>query len=115
MRFCRTFREHIMPRARGGTDHLDNLALVCQGCNNRKYAAIDALDPVSGERVLLFHPRQRQWSGHFAWNDDYTLLIGLTPTGRATIERLQLNREGNVNLRRALRSVGAHPPFVPEK
>lgn len=103
--------EHIIPRSRGGTDHLDNLALACQGCNSRKYTDVDAIDPVSGKCVPLFHPRQHRWSDHFAWNDDFTLVIGLTPTGRATVERLQLNREGVVNLRRALHSVGAHPPF----
>jgi hypothetical protein len=37
--------------------------------------------------------------------------IGLTPTGRATVERLQLNREGVVNLRRVLRTIGQHPPM----
>lgn len=104
--------EHIIPRSKGGTDHLDNLALACQGCNNRKYSDIDAIDPVSGERVPLFHPRQHQWKDHFAWNDDFTIVIGLTPTGRATIEKLSLNRDGVVNLRYVLRSIGAHPPIV---
>ncbi|MBI3360159.1 MAG: HNH endonuclease [Chloroflexi bacterium] len=33
--------EHVTPHARGGTDHLDNLALACQGCNNRKYIDIE--------------------------------------------------------------------------
>jgi hypothetical protein len=47
---------------------------------------------------------------HFAWSDDFTLVIGLTPTGRATVEKLQLNRSGLVNLRRVLRAVGEHPP-----
>jgi hypothetical protein len=46
----------------------------------------------------------------FAWNADFTLIIGLTPTGRATVETLQLNREGLVNLRRVLCAMGEHPP-----
>ncbi len=33
----------------------------------------------------------------------------ITPTGRATIEALQLNREGLVNLRRVLYAMGEHP------
>ena len=37
-------------------------------------------------------------------------MIGLTPTGRATVETLRLNREGVVNLRRILFLVGLHPP-----
>jgi len=37
-------------------------------------------------------------------------LLGLTPTGRATIAALRLNREGVINLRRALKLEGKHPP-----
>jgi hypothetical protein len=47
---------------------------------------------------------------HFAWSDDLTLIIGLTPTGRATVVRLQLNRSGVVSLRSLLHSAGLHPP-----
>ncbi|MBM4086668.1 MAG: HNH endonuclease [Planctomycetes bacterium] len=106
--------EHIIPKSRGGTTALDNLALACQGCNNHKYNKTEAQDPVSGESVALYHPRKQRWSDHFAWSDDYTLLIGLTPTGRATIEGLQLNREGIVRLRRVLYAMGEHPPADPE-
>jgi len=67
-------------------------------------------DPVSGESAPLYHPRQQRWRDHFAWNDDFTLVIGLTPIGRATIEALQLNRDGVVNLRRILYAMGEHPP-----
>jgi hypothetical protein len=101
--------EHIIPRACGGTDDLDNLALACQGCNRRKYTDTEAIDPISGERVPLSHPRRNLWRDHFAWSDDFILLIGLTPIGRATIERLQLNRDGVVNLRRVLHLIDAHP------
>jgi hypothetical protein len=45
-----------------------------------------------------------------AWNEDCTRLLGLTPVGRATIVKLQLNRLGVVNLRRVLRGIGEHPP-----
>ncbi|WP_322744466.1 MULTISPECIES: HNH endonuclease signature motif containing protein [unclassified Coleofasciculus] len=40
--------EHIIPRSKNGTDEDDNLALACQGCNNRKYTHVEARDPVSG-------------------------------------------------------------------
>ncbi|MBI3797592.1 MAG: HNH endonuclease [Deltaproteobacteria bacterium] len=101
--------EHIMPRSRRGTAELSNLALSCQGCNNRKYTSVEALDPLTGEIAPLYHPRQQPWTDHFTWNPDYTLILGLTPTGRATIEKLQLNRAGVINLRRVLRSFGEHP------
>lgn len=86
--------EHIVPRARGGTICLDNLALACQGCNNHKYDKMEAPDPVSRALVPLYHPRQHPWKNRFAWSDDFTLIVGLTPTGRATVDLLLLNREG---------------------
>ncbi|MEC4814365.1 MAG: hypothetical protein SAK29_13975 [Scytonema sp. PMC 1069.18] len=49
-------------------------------------------------------------SEHFSWNDDFTKVIGKTSCGRATVEALQLNRIGVVNLRRLLTSAGLHPP-----
>lgn len=104
--------EHILPLARGGTHDESNLALACQGCNSRKYTAVEASDPVNGNLVPLFHPRQHRWTEHFAWNVDFSEAIGITPTGRATLERLQLNREGVVNLRKVLKDIGEHPPAL---
>ncbi len=103
--------DHIVPRTRGGTDDLSNLALSCQSCNNFKFTSVEAFDSVNGELVPLFHPRQQRWSDHFTWNNDATLMIGLTATGRATIKKMQLNRPGVVNLRRVLVAFGRHPPL----
>ncbi len=102
--------EHIVPRSKGGTNNPDNLALACQGCNNHKYNRIEGYDPVSRQLVTLYHPRKQSWYDHFAWDYTYTLIIGITPTGRATIETLQMNREGLVSLRRILYAVDEHPP-----
>ena len=102
--------EHILPLDKGGLTESENLALSCQGCNNHKYDKTEGIDPVTRQRVSLYHPRQQAWSEHFAWNDDYTLIIGITPTGRATVETLHVNRAGIVNLRRVLYAVRQHPP-----
>jgi hypothetical protein len=102
--------EHIRPTVRGGETSLDNLALACSGCNSHKYDRIEGYDPVSEAMVPLYHPRQHVWREHFSWDEDYTHVIGLTPTGRATLETLHLNREGVVNLRRVLFLAGLHPP-----
>lgn len=101
---------HIVPKARGGDDALDNLALACQSCNNHKHTATSAIDPVSGQLVALFHPRRDRWTQHFAWSDDKTIIIGITASGRATVSRLRLNRVSLVNLRRLLVEAGKHPP-----
>ena len=101
--------EHILPISKGGDSAEDNLALSCQGCNNKKYTKTTAVDPESGKRVPLFHPRRDQWSEHFRWSDDSLLIIGITPTGRASIKSLDLNREGVINFRRLLVVFGVHP------
>ena len=105
--------EHIIPRDQGGASDLGNLALSCQGCNNHKHIVTEAQDPTTGGLVPLYHPRQHRWSDHFAWDDSSTMVLGLTPTGRATVERLKLNREEVVRFRRVLAAVGLHPPDEP--
>lgn len=102
--------EHIVPQARGGATEVSNLALSCHGCNGAKYTHTEAPDPMSGAIVPLYHPRRDRWEDHFKWTDDFELMIGVTATGRATIETLNLNRDGVVNQRRLLRAVGLHPP-----
>lgn len=102
--------EHIVPRYKNGETTLENLALSCQGCNNYKHTKTEALDSTTQQIVPLFHPRQQSWQEHFAWNDDYTLVVGLTPTGSATVKELRLNRSGLINLRHVLFTLGEHPP-----
>lgn len=102
--------EHIIPVDRGGKTTAHNLALSCQGCNSHKYIKTEANDPLTKHPVPLFNPRRQKWLEHFAWNRDFTLMVGLTPTGRATIVALHLNRPGVVNLRRLLYRAGKHPP-----
>ncbi len=101
--------EHIIPKARGGGNDFDNLALACQGCNGHKADKTRARDPHSRKLVRLFHPRHQKWDDHFAWNEDFTLVVGLTTTGRATVATLNLNRQRLGNLRTVLRILKRHP------
>ena len=103
--------KHIVPKSLFGSDDVDNLALSCQGCNNRKFVSVSAVDPVSGVETRLYHPRTDVWFEHFVWSDDFTILIGLTAVARATIERLELNRSRIQNLRRILVLANEHPKF----
>jgi hypothetical protein len=60
--------------------------------------------------VLLFNPRTQIWEEHFSWTDDFTTIVGLTPTGRATVKALNMNRQESINLRKILYVFGEHPP-----
>lgn len=102
--------DHILPVALKGSDALDNLALACGGCNGHKSNKTTALDPITGKEADLFHPREQVWQEHFDWDADSEQMIGLTPTGRATVRSLKLNREALVNLRKITKLTGEHPP-----
>lgn len=102
--------DHVIPLTQGGSDGLDNFALACFHCNRRKADKLVALDPDSGEEVALFNPRRDVWSQHFIWSSDGLFVIGLTPTARATVSALEMNRERAVDIRAADRVVGRHPP-----
>jgi hypothetical protein len=106
--------EHITPIHAGGPTRESNLALSCQGCNSHKAVKTIALDPLTGLLASLFNPRQENWYEHFTWSDDYSTMQGITPTGRATILALRLNREGLVTMRRVLYAMGEHPPVAPD-
>lgn len=102
--------EHIVPIHLGGDNSLENLALACQGCNSHKHTKQQGIDPADGASVPLYHPRKQKWREHFRWSEDYTLIIGISAIGRATVEALRMNRPGLVNLRRVLYALGEHPP-----
>lgn len=104
--------DHIWPVALGGSDDEDNLCLACEMCNQNKWARVDGIDPLSGNRVPLFNPRQDKWSDHFIWSEDGSEIAGLTETGRATVVVLRMNNNLAVTVRKNWCKVGWHPPEV---
>ena len=102
--------EHIFPISQKGLTVLDNLAFSCYGCNRKKSDKVSFLDPLDGQLAPFFNPRKEEWSTHFAWSENELLIIGITPSGRATVEGLQLNREELLNLRSLLKLILLHPP-----
>lgn len=103
--------DHLQPKSKGGADVEENLWLSCPRCNAFKHDKTHALDAATGEAVLLFNPRNQQWSGHFGWKtDDLAIIVGKTPCGRATIEALKMNFPASVNFRRFLVTHGRYPP-----
>jgi hypothetical protein len=102
--------DHLIPTARGGRTEEGNLWLACSACNALKGDRTEALDPLTGELVGLFHPRRHRWTEHFAWTPAGDYIIGQTAIGRATIAALKLNRPLLVRARRLWVRLEVHPP-----
>jgi 5-methylcytosine-specific restriction endonuclease McrA len=103
--------EHITPISQGGEAKIDNLALACRGCNSHKFTATEGYDEISKLVVRLFHPRKDHWHQHFAWDINPVYIKGLTAIGRATINRLKLNRPQLIKVRTILLNISRHPPI----
>ena len=101
--------EHIIPVSAGGQTTLDNLALACPACNRYKGKRQLVTDPVSGHLVSLYNPRLQLWRDHFRWSEDMEGIIGITPTGRGTVDMLRMNRPSVKHFRSSLRTLGIHP------
>jgi hypothetical protein len=102
--------EHLHPEAHGGPTTRENLWLACTRCNDFKGDRIAAMDPQTGETAPLFNPRTQRWMQHFAWSPEGTLIMGLTPIGRATVDALRLNNEFIVVARKFWVEAGWWPP-----
>jgi hypothetical protein len=103
--------EHIVPRAKGGTDLESNLWLSCPLCNGHKADRVATCDPITGEEVSFFNPREQTWSEHFCWSEDGLRIIGKTPSGRATVVALRLDSDPDALLVRSYWiQAGWHPP-----
>lgn len=102
--------DHIIPESLGGPTARENLWLACSMCNDHKGNRIAAPDPHTGEMLRIFDPRRQVWHDHFGWSTEGDLVVGKTPTGRATIAAVRLNRAELVEARRGWIIVGWHPP-----
>ena len=102
--------DHIVPVVEGGATVFANLCRACRHCNEAKHDQTQAIDPITGELVPLYHPRQQNWADHFAWDQAGIHLIGLTAIGRATIVALDMNNALILFARRRWVNAGWHPP-----
>ena len=100
--------DHIIAEQHRGPTTPENLALSCFHCNNHKGPNIAGIDPETGLMTPLFHPRSNDWGQHFAWK--HSILAGLSPNGRATIETLAINLRHRVLHRQSLIDEGVFPP-----
>ena len=89
--------EHIRARKHGGTNDLGNLCLACAECNQHKGSNLTGIDPDTDAVTELYHPRRQRWADHFDWSDDF--IVGISATGRATVQVLDLNSPTQLRLR----------------
>lgn len=103
--------EHITPVSKGGSNQVENLCLSCGNCNRHKASKTQGVDPETGQLTDLFNPNTQVWDEHFNWDEESIYLIGCTPTGRATIEALHINKvEFAITARHHWVKAGWHPP-----
>jgi 5-methylcytosine-specific restriction endonuclease McrA len=95
--FFRFHVEHIIPIKHAGPSDDSNLALACHHCNLHKGSNLSGIDPMTGQIVPLFHPRRQHWQEHFELIGKR--VIGLTPTGRATVVVMVMNAIVRIDLR----------------
>jgi hypothetical protein len=98
--------DHITPQARGGDSSEDNLALACRSCNQYKWKYVSAVDARTRREVKLFNPRRDAWGEHFSLAVDIGEIKGLTACGRATVSRLRMNSNAQVEARRSWLRLG---------
>jgi HNH endonuclease len=87
--------DHFRPRARAGSDELENLIYACIARNQYK----QDYWPQTETAPTLWNPRQELASQHFVEQEDCQL-TALTPTGIFTLKRLRLNRSQLIAVRR---------------
>jgi hypothetical protein len=101
--------DHWLARSKGGATEFDNLCFACYRCNLFKGARHEAIDPLSGKGVRLFHPRLDSWFEDFAWDEAGLRIVGLTTTGRATVTALNMNNDVIMDARRNWVRLGWRP------
>jgi 5-methylcytosine-specific restriction endonuclease McrA len=66
--------DHIIAQKHGGSTTLANLALSCLSCNRHKGTDLTSIDPMTGEIIPLYNPRNQAWDAHFVTSSALPLL-----------------------------------------
>src|SRR5436309_9574541 len=97
----RTFHiDHIRPRKHGGSDDPSDLALECDRCGLHKGHDLTGVEDETWQIDPLFNPRTQAWNDHFCLQG--VRIIGITPTGRATVGVCRMNFLRRMRLRAEL-------------
>jgi hypothetical protein len=101
--------EHIISLSRQGENDEANLALACRSCNLRKGIRISGIVPGFNTEVSFFHPRHDKWSEHFQVDTQSGKIMGITSSGKVTIEYLEMNSGSQVAARQLWIRLGLFP------
>jgi len=94
--------EHILAKQHILDDTPENLALACPDCNRYKGPNLTSLKQDTREIIRLFHPRTDSWGEHFEFRG--AMILGRTAIGAATVQLLQMNTDGRVEMRAELQA-----------
>jgi hypothetical protein len=101
--------DHIISKQHGGSNDESNLALCCPQCNRHKGPNVATLEPVTGNFVGFFNPRQDVWLEHFSF--EVGVISGLTPQGLATVTIFRFNEPIRVTERLNLSKLGLYNTY----
>ena len=101
--------EHVIPTSNAGIDEQANLALACRSCNIHKGSHLTGLDRTTQNEINLFNPRLDRWEDHFSIDEETAAILGATDIGRATVDRLEMNRETQLTARLYWTRLGLFP------
>jgi hypothetical protein len=99
--------DHIIATVHQQNDDPNNLAWACTQCNLHKGTNFTSIDPETSARVELFDPRQQVWHEHFYVGLD-ARIVGITPSGRATVRLPDMNGSPQWEFRRELIEQGLY-------
>jgi hypothetical protein len=81
----------------------------CPTCNFHKSVHLEGFDEHDRTQVRLFNPRTDDWHSHFEFQELTVQIVGRTPIGRATVDRLQLNEPIHLQARPHWIELGVYP------
>ena len=101
--------DHCIPINKGGAAEVNNLALACPHCDRQKWDSTHGRDLISNQNAPIFRPRIESWNNHFCFEG--FVVVGISPTGRVTVELLKLNHPPKVRIRQIEETLGLFPPI----
>lgn len=100
--------DHVIAEKHRGKTISDNLCYSCYWCNSFKGSDISSVLWEDEPKIIpLFHPRKQKWNEHFRLENE--TVIGVTPTGKVTVDLLQMNANERKEVRQLMIEANVYP------